>query len=178
MPILCLSCRRRQFDDDCAPGPKVCEAFPNGIPKSILWNEVDHREPVPGDHGLMFVLNPDETDMFGAWEQWMARHKMQIAPYQPIAETLAGQDLKRYKDGEITLDQLADTWAQRHWDPVPTARTVSQMAQDPNGGTMLLQPGTWNEVLAMRQNGQLTPDEYETISRRAAEHAAKSSGRG
>jgi hypothetical protein len=36
----------------------VCDAFPDGIPQSIVESAVDHREPVEGDHGIRF--EPDE----------------------------------------------------------------------------------------------------------------------
>jgi hypothetical protein len=31
-----------------------CDAFPAGIPESILTNEVDHTKPVDGDGGIRF----------------------------------------------------------------------------------------------------------------------------
>lgn len=30
----------------------TCDAFPEGIPRSIFWNEQDHRRPAEGDGGL------------------------------------------------------------------------------------------------------------------------------
>ena len=34
---------------------KTCDAFPQGIPKIILWGgEFDHRLPYPGDNGIRF----------------------------------------------------------------------------------------------------------------------------
>lgn len=35
-------------------GP-FCAAFPAGIPDAIYNNEVDHRQPVDGDHGLQWI---------------------------------------------------------------------------------------------------------------------------
>ncbi len=32
----------------------TCEAFPEGVPKRILLNRVDHREPVEGDNNLQW----------------------------------------------------------------------------------------------------------------------------
>lgn len=33
---------------------ETCDAFPNGIPDEILWNEVSHIKAYPGDNGLRF----------------------------------------------------------------------------------------------------------------------------
>lgn len=30
----------------------ACDAFPDGIPDQVFGNEVDHRQPVAGDHGI------------------------------------------------------------------------------------------------------------------------------
>ncbi len=48
----------------------TCNAFPEGVPKRILMNVVDHREPVEGDNDLQWrpreigdkhpMLNPTE----------------------------------------------------------------------------------------------------------------------
>lgn len=45
------------------PVPR-CEAFPNGIPEPILLNQVDHRQQVPGDHGIQFSALPGRTSIF------------------------------------------------------------------------------------------------------------------
>lgn len=44
--------------------PPTCPAFPDGIPDKILRNEVDHRQPVKGDHGVQFVALPDRESVF------------------------------------------------------------------------------------------------------------------
>ena len=36
----------------------VCEAFPEGIPNEIILGELDHREPVEGDGGLLYDAIP------------------------------------------------------------------------------------------------------------------------
>jgi hypothetical protein len=36
----------------------ACAAFPDGIPGDIILNEIDHRDPVEGDHGVRF--EPEE----------------------------------------------------------------------------------------------------------------------
>ena len=40
--------------------PWTCDAFPDGIPEAILDDEVDHRQPVPGDHGIQFEAKPGD----------------------------------------------------------------------------------------------------------------------
>ena len=42
-------------------GP-FCAAFPTGIPDRIFHNEVDHRQPFEGDHGLQWI--PRDGAMF------------------------------------------------------------------------------------------------------------------
>lgn len=49
--VQCNSCVHRRAS-------ATCDAFPDGIPKVILMNEIDHREPFPGDHGIQFELKP------------------------------------------------------------------------------------------------------------------------
>lgn len=35
-------------------GP-FCAAFPDGIPDVVFGNELDHRQPVDGDHGVRWT---------------------------------------------------------------------------------------------------------------------------
>lgn len=37
-------------------GDGACLAFPGGIPGPLLTGEVAHREPYPGDNGVVFQL--------------------------------------------------------------------------------------------------------------------------
>lgn len=46
---LCMDCEYRDKDM-----PTLCLAYPKGIPKEILVNEVDHTKPYQGDHGIQF----------------------------------------------------------------------------------------------------------------------------
>ncbi len=41
-------------------GP-FCAAFPTGIPDRIFTNQVDHRQPVEGDHGLQWIARAGAT---------------------------------------------------------------------------------------------------------------------
>ena len=38
----------------------ICEAFPKGIPESILSGQDDHLNPVAGDGGVQFEKRNDE----------------------------------------------------------------------------------------------------------------------
>jgi len=42
-----------------------CAAFLDGIPDEILWNEVRHIEPYPGDHGIRYepIEEEDEAEV-------------------------------------------------------------------------------------------------------------------
>lgn len=40
---------RQSFSD-----PFTCNAFPAGIPDAVRHNQIDHRQPVEGDHGIQF----------------------------------------------------------------------------------------------------------------------------
>jgi len=35
-------------------GAKICAAFPVDIPEEIFLGQHDHREPFPGDNGILF----------------------------------------------------------------------------------------------------------------------------
>jgi hypothetical protein len=51
---ICHTCARRR-------GVRTCEAFPNGIPGTILVGDFLHVRPYPGDNGLTYVkaIHPD-----------------------------------------------------------------------------------------------------------------------
>jgi len=40
----------------------VCQAFPDGIPESIVNGENLHLNPFPGDGGLRFTPDPDNPE--------------------------------------------------------------------------------------------------------------------
>lgn len=47
----CATCRHKW-------GGAFCDAFPRGIPMSILTNAFDHRNAHPGDHGIRYKPLP------------------------------------------------------------------------------------------------------------------------
>lgn len=48
----CMDCKNfiGKLTDDIF----YCKAFPKGIPEDVLWNKIDHREHIAGDHGFLF----------------------------------------------------------------------------------------------------------------------------
>lgn len=50
LPIIsqCATCAHKKEGD-------ICEAYPDGIPQEILTNEVDHKKPYFGDHGIQYT---------------------------------------------------------------------------------------------------------------------------
>lgn len=53
MPM-CEGCARRRAEDRARQDIYGCEAYPDGIPMPIVLNDVDHRKPYRGDHGMRF----------------------------------------------------------------------------------------------------------------------------
>lgn len=64
---MCFACQRYRGWDFQHP-QAWCAAFPDGIPKDILFDGFDHRHPHAGDHGLGFVLDPDQKHQLDAYE--------------------------------------------------------------------------------------------------------------
>jgi len=44
----CISCKWKHINSN------TCDAFPTEIPKEILSNENNHREPFIGDNGIQY----------------------------------------------------------------------------------------------------------------------------
>lgn len=89
---VCRHCRHLHFLD----GARICDAFPDGIPKPIWNGENDHTKPYPGDHGIQFeALTPEEVE---AQRQAAAVKSEQHK--QELAERLASIKAERRKAGE------------------------------------------------------------------------------
>ncbi|MCY4369016.1 MAG: hypothetical protein OXF41_06260 [bacterium] len=54
-PFLCVWCIRLRTD---GPTGAASDAFPDGVPVSIVENRADHRQPVRGDNGIRFEAGP------------------------------------------------------------------------------------------------------------------------
>jgi hypothetical protein len=61
-PPICVGCQRLHKAVYGKWG-LFCDAFPDGegIPDSIKSSQVDHRQPVDGDHGLQFLAKSDDA---------------------------------------------------------------------------------------------------------------------
>jgi hypothetical protein len=56
----CATCARfispfMRLGRDFGQGGPLCAAFPDGIPKRVLRNGLDHRQTIDGDHGLRWT---------------------------------------------------------------------------------------------------------------------------
>lgn len=51
---VCMSCKHKLGIDWQREIFARCAAFPDGIPDEILREEVDHRNPYPGDSGIQY----------------------------------------------------------------------------------------------------------------------------
>jgi hypothetical protein len=59
---ICMSCTRRE------PGG-TCTAFPDGIPDDIWLGGYDHRQPYPGDEGVLYELDPGRAAALAEYDQ-------------------------------------------------------------------------------------------------------------
>jgi hypothetical protein len=51
----------------------TCEAFPEGIPKELMFGYVEHATPYPGDKGIRFAQRVIEGERFEPerYEEWV-----------------------------------------------------------------------------------------------------------
>lgn len=61
LPPNCVFCRHYNLGG--APDQPDCAAF-SEIPDAIFRGELDHRQPVAGDSGIRFELDPDHATDF------------------------------------------------------------------------------------------------------------------
>lgn len=86
--------------------------------------------------------------------------------------------IQRFRDGELTLDELAEQLAHRRYGdpssyqpPPPEARMdADEWVREHLG--VYPEEGTWQEVEAARIDGLLTRDEYWVVHERAYRAAA------
>jgi hypothetical protein len=75
------------------------------------------------------------------------------------------------RDGRLTLDQVAELFRQRAWPRRATAPPMNYLElataaqQDPEP----YRPGSFDDVVAAYDRGQLSDDEYEVLSEAVAE---------
>lgn len=51
---MCFECKHISFDGRTP----VCSAFPDGVPRDILFGDEGHTQPYPGDNGIRFEHDP------------------------------------------------------------------------------------------------------------------------
>ena len=51
--LKCMSCKHFDFDNE-EVYPR-CRAFPDGIPREIVSEQVDHKTPYKGDNGIQYA---------------------------------------------------------------------------------------------------------------------------
>lgn len=56
--IACANCKRLRQSALRWPS---CDAFPEGIPEDIAFGKNQHREPFPGDNGLLWEEKHETT---------------------------------------------------------------------------------------------------------------------
>ena len=48
----CLYCKN--YIGRTKDGIHTCKAFPEGIPKEVFWNKIDHKNSIAGDNGILY----------------------------------------------------------------------------------------------------------------------------
>lgn len=87
---LCFACKRLRSDFEKGP---VCAAFPDGIPKAIIRDGFDHRQPYPGDGGARFVHDEDKPLPSGYAEEATEQEPVFITK-TPEIRTQTDKDLR------------------------------------------------------------------------------------
>ncbi|GAB4191747.1 MAG: hypothetical protein Kow00105_05800 [Phycisphaeraceae bacterium] len=71
IPVQCHTCKHYKAST-------FCEAFPKdpGIPRVILENQFDHRQPYEGDHGVRWEPNkPGLKHPFDWKQRWVEEYE-------------------------------------------------------------------------------------------------------
>lgn len=69
----CVYCRH--FTPNLEQSYSSCRAYPQGIPRQILFNKVRHIFPIEGDHGIQFepieddFLTPIAQKLYEKWKR-------------------------------------------------------------------------------------------------------------
>jgi hypothetical protein len=106
----CHTCQhfRSPFSGDgTGEGGPTCAAFPDGIPEAILTNQVDHRDPQPGDHGIQWQSDGQD---FPEWAFTVAAPKS-VGWEQDLAGALALADPTARA---AALDEIAKEQSRDH----------------------------------------------------------------
>ena len=59
---VCEFCRHFRGETPGKRKKMCCDAFPDGIPRYIIWFGYDHREAYPNDNGIRFEMKPDLSE--------------------------------------------------------------------------------------------------------------------
>lgn len=54
-------------------GGRKCDAFPDGIPPEILFGDIRHRVPYPGDHGFQYIRIDPGIEIKSVYEDGVLR---------------------------------------------------------------------------------------------------------
>jgi len=75
------------------------------------------------------------------------------------------------RDGSMTLDQVAERFRLRSWPrrTTPVPKTYLERATAAQQDPEPYRPGSFDDVAAAHQDGQLSDDEYEVLSEAVAE---------
>lgn len=73
------------------------------------------------------------------------------------------------RQGTLTLDEVAERFRRRHWLPIGPQQPVTAAAiaadRDPGGDV----PGSYDEVTAAYDSGELTSEQYRVLSEAVAD---------